>query len=110
MRAEEAAIPPYCNDDKRESAEKMRLRRVRFIFVNLRIPYFWDTMYALKGDFLLKRDAIGRKITALHCLLAVEFWVKKRPILRKNKEIFKRKMIFFSTFLQLKTIVKIKSI
>ena len=26
----------YCNDDKRESAEKTRLRRVRFIFVNLK--------------------------------------------------------------------------
>ena len=43
----------------------------------VRIPYFLDTMYALKGDFLLKRGAIGRKITALHCHLAVEFWAKK---------------------------------
>jgi hypothetical protein len=39
LRAEEAAILPYCNDDKRESAEKMRLRRVRFIFVNLTMVY-----------------------------------------------------------------------
>ena len=39
LRAEEAAILPYCNDDKRESAEKMRLRRVRFIFVNLTVVY-----------------------------------------------------------------------
>ena len=57
LRAEEAAILPYCNDDKRESAEKMRLRRVRFIFVNLNC----------NGDFLVKLFVfVINKLEAIH--------------------------------------------
>ena len=55
LRAAEAAILTYCNDDKRESAEKTRLRRVRFIFLNLSTFERKDTLAPFHNSLLLIR-------------------------------------------------------